>query len=124
MSISLQELNPKGYETTPEQDANLAILLERINKVRDAYGKPMVISSGLRSAADQARINPSAPKSKHLLGQACDVRDRDKSLAKWIQENMSLMEEIGLWFEDFDHTTTWVHAQIVPPRSGNRVFKP
>jgi uncharacterized protein YcbK (DUF882 family) len=124
MSISLQELNPHGYETTSEQDANLATLLERINKVRDAWATPMVVTSGLRSQADQARINPSAPKSKHLTGQACDIRDTDGSLAKWIQDNMLLMEEIGFWFEDFSHTNGWVHFQIVPPSSGKRVFIP
>jgi uncharacterized protein YcbK (DUF882 family) len=124
MSISLQELNPHGYETTSEQDANLATLLERINKVRDAWATPMVVTSGLRSQADQARINPSAPKSKQLTGQACDIRDTDGSLAKWIQDNMLLMEEIGFWFEDFSHTNGWVHFQIVPPSSGKRVFIP
>jgi uncharacterized protein YcbK (DUF882 family) len=124
MAISIQELNPHGYDTTPEQDANLATLFDRINKVRDAWGKPMIVTSGLRSQADQQRINPSAPKSKHLLGAACDIQDTDGSLAQWVKDNMTLMEKIGFWFEDFNHTKGWVHFQVLPPASGNRVFIP
>lgn len=122
--ITLQELNPRNYKPTSEQATNLAILLERMNEVRKLWGKPMVITSGLRSQADQASINPKAPKSKHLMGQACDVRDSDGSLAAWIKAHMKEMEAIGLWFEDFAYTKGWVHFQIVPPKSGNRVFIP
>jgi hypothetical protein len=124
MAITAKELNPHGYKPSPEVEKNLAILLDRMNSVRSAYGKPMIITSGLRSEADQARINPSASKSKHLTGQACDVQDTDGKLAEWIKANMKLMEAIGLWFEDFDHTHGWCHCQIVPPKSGKRVFTP
>lgn len=122
--ISAAELNPHNYDTSPEIAANLAELLDKINQVRAAWGKPMTVTSGLRSAADQQRINPSAPKSKHMTGQACDIADSDGSLASWVRANMKLMVSTGFWFEDFDHTIGWVHFQIVPPKSGNRVFIP
>lgn len=122
--ITLKELNPKGYKTSPEVEANLNVLLERMNRVRAAWGKPMVVTSGLRSEADQARINPKASKSKHLLGQACDISDPKGELKAWINVNIKLMEEIDLWFEDFDHTPNWIHFQSVPPRSGKRFFIP
>jgi len=122
--ITMKEINPHNYPTTPEIDANLVILLDRINQVRTAYAVPMIVTSGLRSQADQQRINPSAPKSNHLKGAAIDIADADRKLTNWIKANIPLMEQIGLWFEDFDHTKTWVHAQIVPPKSGNRIFIP
>jgi uncharacterized protein YcbK (DUF882 family) len=126
--ISLQELNPHAYTTTDEIDANLAILLERINVIREAYGIPMVVTSGLRDTAQQMALIASgksnAPKSKHLTGQACDIQDKDGALRDWVKANMDLMESTGFWFEDFDHTPGWVHFQIVPPGSGNRVFIP
>lgn len=122
--ITMQELNPHDYETSPEVLANLKDLLAKLNAVRAIYAKPMVINSGLRSQEDQERINPSAPKSKHLMGQAADVRDADGKLTEWVKANMSTMEHIGFWFEDFGHTHGWVHFQSVPPRSGNRVFIP
>lgn len=122
--ISASELNPHGYKTTPEQADNLAILLERMNKLRAAWGSPMTVTSGLRSDADQARINPGAPKSHHLTGEACDILDGAKALQRWIKANVPLLESIGLWCEDFDSTPDWVHFQIVPPKSGKRFFIP
>jgi len=120
--ITAKELNPHSYPTTPEQDANLAILLERMNKVRAAYGKPMKVTSGLRSTADQQRINPSAPKSKHLMGAACDIADKDAALYNWCRANESLLAEIGLWMEE--RQGGWQHFQIFPPKSGRRFFNP
>lgn len=122
--ITAKELNPNNYSPTPEQADNLVILLERMNKLRKAYNKPMYITSGLRSAEDQARINPKAPKSRHLLGAACDIADGDGSLKKWVKANISLLETIGLWCEDFASTPSWLHVQIIPPKSGNRFFIP
>ncbi len=124
MAISAAELNPHSYPVTEEQAKNLEILRIRINKIRDAYAMPLIVTSGLRSEADQKRINPGAPKSKHLIGAAVDISDPSGSLKAWILRNLSLVEEVGLWFEDFSATPTWVHAQIVPPKSGRRFFSP
>ena len=121
--ISLQELNPHNYSTTPEIDANLQILLERVNKIRDEWGKPMIVTSGLRSQADQQRINPSAPKSHHLNGEAVDIYDPDLSLTAWLKENDSQrLVDAELWCEQGNKD--WVHFQTVPPKSGHRWFLP
>lgn len=126
--ISLKELNKNGYPTTPEIDANLAILLERLNKIRKMWGKPMNVSSGLRSQAKQDELIASgksnAPKSKHLTGQAADISDPKGELQAWILNNIKHLEQIGLWLEDFKATPTWVHFQCVPPKSGKRIFLP
>jgi len=124
MKISLLELNSHGHPTTPEIDANLNILLKRINKVRDAYGVAMIVTSGLRSGAQQMAVNPKAPKSHHLTGEAVDILDQGGKLKAWVNENIKLIEEIGLWMEAFESTPNWVHFQIVAPRSGNRFFIP
>lgn len=126
--ISLTELNPHNYTTTPEIDANLQVLLERINKVRAAWGKPMTVTSGLRDQAQQAGLiaagKSNAPHSKHLTGQACDILDSDQSLRDWIMLNVEMMEEIGFWFESFQSTPNWCHFQTCPPASGKRFFIP
>lgn len=121
--ISLSELNPHNYPTTPEIDANLQIILERVNKIREAWAKPMTVTSGLRSEADQMRINPGAKHSHHLFGQACDVYDPDLSLTAWLKENDSqCLIDAELWCEEGNKN--WVHFQIVPPKSGHRWFLP
>ena len=127
-NIKLQELNPHDYPTTPEIDQNLNILHEKINEIRDLYGIPMIVTSGLRSVEQQQNLildgKSNAPHSKHLTGQAVDIQDKDKALKNWVIANMDKMKEIGFWFEDFDHTIGWVHFQTVSPKSGKRIFIP
>ena len=126
--ITLQELNKKGYSTNYMIDGNLQILLMKLNKVRAVYGLPMVVTSGLRTEQQQQELitqgKSNAPHSKHLTGEAADILDSDGSLKKWVLENVQLMEDVGLWMEDFSSTPTWVHFQISAPRSGNRFFIP
>lgn len=110
-----------------ETQKNLNILLERINKLRTAYGKPLKVNDGYRRPQDTPKNG--AAKSKHLLGQAIDLDDDDTAfLWKWVQNNLQLMKEIGLWIEDPRWTHgkvgTWMHFQIVPPKSGKRIFVP
>jgi hypothetical protein len=115
---------------------NLQTLLAKLNQLRNAYDKPLRITSGLRSMEDHLRIyrekgitDPAKipMHSAHLIGAAADMvplEDDIKHLHDWVLDNVKLMESIGLWFEDFDYTKTWVHAQIYAPKSGKRFFIP
>ncbi len=134
MAISMDELlKGADFSKLPKdiQD-NMTELLVRINKVRSAYGKAMTITSGIRTKEDQLRIYKAkgVPESKipwgsqHLKGAAVDISDPDRKLQEWVKANLKLMEEIGLWMEDFGSTPNWVHFQTVPPKSGVRIFKP
>lgn len=136
MIISMNEIlmGQVKLETLDQQtQSNLKILHERINIIRIAYGKPMVISSGLRTVSHHLAIYKAKgitdPKnipmqSKHLIGAACDVHDPNRELQKWTKENIALLESIGLWCEAFESTPTWVHFQIYRPKSGRRFFLP
>lgn len=137
MALVLKELNPKGFKTTEEIDKNLVELLEKMNKVRALWNKPMTVTSGFRSKEDHLRIyKEQAEKagkvfdekkvpmgSKHLYGQACDISDPDGKLFDWCKENEAKLAEIGLWMEEKDSQKR-VHFQIIAPKSGNRFFKP
>lgn len=122
--ITLLELNPKNYPTTLEIDQNLQTLLDRINQVRTLYAVPMIVTSGLRTLEDQMKINPSAPKSKHLIGAAVDIADENGKLKIWINSHVGLIEKADLYLENFAHTPNWVHFQCIPPLSGRRIFIP
>ncbi len=122
--ISREELNPHGYELTPEQARNFEFLFVAINAVRCAYGKPMIVTSGVRSIADQQRINPRQMDDAHTKAAACDVLDVDKSLLLWCMANLGLLGRLGLYLEDRRYTPNWVHFQIYPPKSGKRIFVP
>lgn len=143
--ITKQELNPKNHPVTKIQEDNLSRLFYAMNKIREAYGKPMVVTSGFRSMAEHEDIyirNGAIEHSKltgeivirrgrkfptqsaHLAGAACDIRDTDGKLAGWVKDNLKLMEQLGVYLEDFSCTKGWVHFQVTPPKSGNRVFMP
>ena len=135
--ISLAELNPKNFPVNEEQEKNSLILLVRINQVRAKWGKPMIVTSGLRSLEDHIRIYKEiAEKSKkefdeskvpmgslHLKFAAVDISDPDGSLYDWCVSNKAFLAEVGLWMEIKDSQKR-VHFQIYPPKSGDRFFKP
>lgn len=109
--ISKQELNPHNYSLTPEQNTNQNNLLDAVNKVRTAWGQPMQVTSGVRSEADQLRINPKAMHSKHLLGAAVDIADSQLLLTSWLKANPQVLEDAGLWCEEGN--ANWVHFQCL-----------
>lgn len=142
--ISMKELNPRGHTCTSEVEANLQHLYEVINIIRAAYGKPMVVTSGLRSwdehvdiyvrngaiefdsmGAIKVRRGRSFPtKSAHLSGLAVDIRDRDDHFWGWCMDEIDFLAALGVYLEDKRSTKGWTHCQLVPPKSGYRVFIP
>jgi hypothetical protein len=124
-----KELNPHNYKLTEEQKKNLQLLLKVMNQFRATYGKPMIITSGVRDwehhAAIYKKLNRQPPKgSAHLQAAACDVSDRDGKLAAYCLDNIPLLKKLGLYIEDPSCTFGWIHFQIIPPKSGNTVFIP
>jgi uncharacterized protein YcbK (DUF882 family) len=127
--ITKQELNPHNYPLSEEQQANFDRLFIAINSIRTAYGKPMIVTSGVRSVEDQTRIDKAAGRkprlgSAHLKAAAVDIWDRDGQLWHWCLDNIKLLVEIGIYLEDRSATKSWVHMQILPPASHNRIFLP
>lgn len=109
------------YPLTPDLEQNLAALLVALNQFRDAYGKPMFVTSGYRPGPFNQKAG-GAPNSPHLTCQACDFEDRSRDLTKFCLANLDLLEKCGLWMESPVATATWVHLQTRPTH--NRVFLP
>lgn len=113
----------KFEDFSPEIQANLKVLLDKANRLRAKYGKPLIVTSGIRSMEHHLEIyaqkgitdkNKIPMKSKHLFGQAVDFYDPKKELQSWCLVNKDFLKELGVWLEDFNHTPNWVHIQIVP----------
>lgn len=127
----------KKEDMPEDHQKNLEVLLERINKVRYAWGKGMTVTSGYRSMADHLRIYKSIASqrgvpydeskvpmaSKHLSAAAVDISDPDGKLFEWTKKNEKLLSDIGLWMEEKDDQGR-VHFQIFAPKSGKRWFYP
>lgn len=107
------------YPLTPELEENLAKLLESVNKLRNLYGKPMIVSSGYRPGKYNKAAG-GAKKSSHLTCEAVDFRDIDKKLKDFCTEK--ILKECNLYMEHPDHTESWCHVQIRPTK--NRIFRP
>lgn len=114
----------KDYPLDDEMQQNLQKLLVAVNLFRQHYGKPMVISSGYRPAAINAKVKGAAKKSNHMRCLAVDFRDPDGAIDKFCLDNLHILEACGLYLESPDATPNWSHLQCIPPKSGNRVFKP
>lgn len=116
---------PKGIQE------NLKVTLERVNKIRTAWNKPMQVTSGVRTIEDHLRIYKEKGitdlkkipmQSKHLTGQAVDIYDPKLELTAWLKQEPKRLEEAQLWCEEGNKN--WVHFQTEPPKSGKRWFLP
>ena len=99
---------------------NLLLSWAKNDGIRAEY-----VASGWRPPAINEATAHAAASSRHLTGDAVDLRDNGvRDLARWCLRNLDALDEIGLWMEDPQWTPTWVHLQRVPPKSRNRVFIP
>lgn len=104
---------------TPTLESNLKTLLDAVNKLRAAYGKPMVVNSGYRPEPYNTSIG-GAPNSAHITCQAIDIRDPDGAVKLFCTEDR--LKSYGLWMESPAATLTWCHVQVRPAK--NRIFIP
>lgn len=112
-------------ELTAAIRADAAETVRRANLLLAEAGRThATVNSGWRPPAVNAGVPGAAKKSNHMLGRAIDIGDDDGSLDAWCMAHLPVLERIGLWLEYPDSTPRWCHVQIVPPRSGNRVFRP
>lgn len=129
MAISKEELlkgRDKQYASdyTQEISDNIDKLLIPLNKIRSAYGKPMMITSGWRPPSINASTPGAATHSKHMMGLAADIEDKEGSLWAWVLENLQLMKDLNIYMEDKRWTPGWVHFGLGGPSSGKRIFIP
>lgn len=131
--ISMDELlgKYKLEDQTKEIQDNLQVLLDRVNKIRLVWNKPMTVTSGLRTMEDHLRIYAAKgitdPKkvpmqSRHLTGRAVDISDPDLAITTWLKKDPTVLEIAELWCEEGNKN--WTHFQIVPPVSNKRWFLP
>lgn len=127
-----REVYLKGLEVKDpigeDLEINVAKLLYRVDALLQAAEKDLgsrtwVCNSGYRPPAYNAAIK-GAPNSAHITCEAIDIGDRDRSLMKWIMSNQTYLEIARLYMEDPQVTTSWIHLQTRPTKSGLRIFKP
>lgn len=102
--------------------ANLALSLFYHDNPQAAKRK---VRSGWRPAAVNAAMPGAAANSSHMTGEAVDIEDDDRALARWCVVNKDRLLECGIKaMERPEATDSWVHWQIVPVKSGVFFFWP
>ena len=111
-----QTATRKGIDNSPndEQLKSLKDLCENVlQPIRDHFGKPVRISSGLRVPELNAAIGGSTT-SDHCLGRAADIEIPsvdNMALATWISENL-IFRQLILEFYNGTPDSGWVHVSF------------
>lgn len=103
----------RGIKNIPskEEERNLMALIDNIlDPLREAYGKPIIVNSGYRSAAVNKAVG-GARTSQHMTGQAADIR----TVADTKSENKKLFDlilKLKLPFDQLidEHNLSWIHV--------------
>jgi len=111
-------------ELTDEKRKDAQVTVDRANNLLQQFGEERPITSGWRPVEVNRLVPGSAIFSNHTLCRAVDIDDPLGDLDEWLLENQNTLIVIGLWQEHPASTKGWCHVQIVPPKSGNRVFYP
>lgn len=121
--FTLQELTKsatalrKGIDNDPDFETcqNLtALVVNILDPLREAYGRPIVVTSGFRCA----RLNKvlgGASGSQHVKGQAADIRTvEDTPLEN--KKLYDLIVKLGLPFDQLinEYGYDWVHVSYGP----------
>lgn len=109
-------------EDLPEDlQHNMRQVISAANALLAEFGEYRKVNSGYRRPVDNKAAGGS-PKSKHMTCQAVDLEDKNGKLKAFCTEDV--LEKYGLWMEHGSKTPSWLHVQVVPPRSGTRIFYP
>lgn len=98
-----------------QEENNLIALVENIlDPLREAYGKPIIVTSGFRCERLNKLVNGSKT-SQHRTGQAADIRTVEDT----VEENKKLFDlaqELNLPFDQLidEYNFDWVHMSYSP----------
>lgn len=102
---------------------NISKLIQFLDDLRHYYGFPILVTSGYRSKALNARIG-GVSNSDHMLALAADLQPCGRSF----EEFRDICKEFCLGREDFDQliiesnkTSKWIHISV-NPRYRRQIF--
>lgn len=94
-----------------KQEKNLIALVENIlDPLREAYGKPIIVTSGFRCQVLNKIVGGSST-SQHQTGEAADIR----TIEDTVEENkklFDLIQKLNLPFDQLinEYNFDWVHV--------------
>ena len=105
----------KGIKNVPnkQEEQNLTALVDKIlDPLREAYKKPIIVTSGFR-CEELNRLVGGSKTSQHRTGQAVDIR----TISDTPEENKKLYDliiELNLPFDQLinEYNFDWVHVSF------------
>jgi hypothetical protein len=95
-----------------EKDCLIALIENVLDPLREAYGKPIIVTSGLRCEKLNNLVK-GAKTSQHRFGQAADIRSKEDTK----EENKKLFDliiKLNLPFDQLidEKTYSWIHISF------------
>ena len=115
-SFAVREFRCRDGSDTVMVDEALTVLLQAI---REHFGRAVVITSGYRTAAHNAKVGGSK-SSQHLLGKAADIQVADTTVEAVAAYAESLMPDwggVGRYPVKSGRAKGWVHVDTRAKKS-------
>lgn len=84
--------------------------MDRLQRLREDYGTPVVISSGYRCPIHNARVG-GRPKSMHKAGKAADI------VLNGLSRDELFKRAKAVGFTGYGFYNTFLHVDVGPARS-------
>lgn len=123
-----QVADRKGIPNNPSPDHidNLkSLCINILQPIRSEFDKPVIISSGFRSAELCIAIG-SKPTSQHSEGKAADLEIPgvdNMELAMWIKNNLNFDQLILEFYKDGEPNSGWVHVSWAGEDNRNQTLR-
>lgn len=114
--FAVREFRCRDGTDTIMIDDGLVVLLQCI---REHFGKAVVITSGYRTAAHNAKVG-GAKSSQHLLGRAADIQVQDTdplTVAAYAESLMPGWGGVGRYPAKAGRAKGWVHVDTRASKS-------
>ena len=123
-----QVADRKGIPNNPSPDHidNLkSLCINILQPIRSEFDRPVIISSGFRSAELCIAIG-SKPTSQHSEGKAADLEIPgvdNMELAMWIKNNLNFDQLILEFYKDGEPNSGWVHVSWAGEDNRNQTLR-
>ena len=111
-----------GIDNTPPPEicAKLNTLISALDKIREQYGKPIIVTSGYRCPELNKAVG-GVNSSQHVKGEAADLVGRNDNETRKIFETAKALGNFDqLLYEKNSKGSIWVHISY--KASGNRTM--
>ena len=121
-NFSIEELTATSIalNNTPTEEHKerlKTLCVEVLQPLRDLYGKPIIITSGYRSAKVNEAVG-GARNSQHSMGEAADITGGNRHINKILYELIRDNLEFDQLIDEFNYR--WIHVSYTKRRPNRK----